>query len=75
MRQNDTGQTMEEIRESDTNVDKTADVDYEKHYNKFMNLYKGEVAKLSRNKKAEFRETLHDLKSGEKIKKYYYRKQ
>ena len=69
MRQKDTGQTMEEIRDDDKYVDKVVDDDYEKHYNTFIKLYKDEIAEWPSNKKTEVREAVKGVKATDKIRR------
>jgi hypothetical protein len=69
MRQKETGQSMEKIREDDKDADKQADKEFEEGYNNFMKLYKDEVAELPSKKKTEFREAVKDIKATDKIMK------
>jgi len=69
MRQKDTGETMEDIREGDKIADKQVNKDFDTNFSEFMKLYKDEVDELPSNKKKEFREGVKNVKATDKIRR------
>jgi len=72
MRQKETGESLEKIREDDKDVDIEVDRDFEQGYNNFIKLYKDEISELPSNKKTEFREAIKgvkEIKALDKVRK------
>jgi hypothetical protein len=69
MRQKDTGEKMEDIREGDKIADKQVNEEFDTNFSEFMKEYKNEISELPSNKKTEFREAIKDVKPSHRIRR------